>query len=270
MNGPRARVLAARAHSEQRRPVVVAGGTTESRVATEALLDHGFHVLWSQATEAPFELAPHPSLTRRQGRLDALGWTELLTRVDAAAVVDAAHPHASLLHETLIEVTTQLQLTLVRLKRRDVIVDAQVSIVSSHVEAAQLACTAGASVLLTLGTRQLSPYVAQARIHGVKLMARVLDAEESRRAVSELGLFPHEVVYRRGPYSLEQNLELIQRTRADVIVLKDSGKEGGMSEKIEAAKLTGCRVILVRRPDEPRDAVVSVEELIVRLLENRP
>lgn len=264
MNGP-----PVSAHDEQR-PVVVAGGTTESRLATEALLTYGFRVVWSQATDAPFQLDSHHLLTRRQGRLDALGWTELLTRLDAAAVVDAAHPHATVLHQTLLEVTSRLRLTLVRLKREDVAVDAAVTTVSSHTEAAQLACISGRSVLLTLGTRQLAPYVTQARIQGAKLTARVLDAEESRRAVSALGLLPHEVVYGRGPFSLEQNFELIRRTRADVLVLKDSGKEGGMTEKIQAAKLAGCSVVLVRRPPEPLDATASIEELIRRLSENQP
>lgn len=263
-------ILPASARAGQGRPVVVAGGTTESRIATESLLSHGFRVLWSQATDAPFQLEPHHLLTRRQGRLDALGWTELLTRLDAAAVVDAAHPHATFLHQTLLEVTSCLQLTLVRLKRDDVAVDAEVATVSCHADAAELACTAGRSVLLTLGTRQLAPYVAQARTHGAKLTARVLDAEESRRAVSELGLLPYEVVFGRGPYSLDQNLELIRRTRADVLVLKDSGKEGGMIEKLQAAKLAGCSVVLVRRPAEPADAATSIEALIHRLSENQP
>lgn len=245
--------------------IVVAGGTSESRVATRALLNGGFRVLWSQATETAFELEEHESLMRRRGRLDVAGWTELLMDTAAAAVVDAAHPHASVLHRTLWEATTRLELDLFRLTRAEVQVAGEVWKASNHADAARISCVDRGSVLLTVGTRHLAPYVSEARKHGTKLTARVLDAAESRRAVAELGLRESEVVYGRGPYSVEQNLELIERTRAEVLVLKDSGKEGGMIEKIEAAKLADCRVVVITRPEERADPVTTVDEMMQRL-----
>jgi precorrin-6A/cobalt-precorrin-6A reductase len=242
--------------------IVVAGGTSESRVATKALLASGFRVLLSQATDAAFELECHPLLTRRQGRLNAAGWAELLLGRAAAALVDAAHPHAVELHQTLWEVATALKLDLLRLARSELATDGDVVRVFDHLEAARISCAHRCSVLLTVGTRQLAPYVTQARIHGNRLTARVLDSAESRRTIAELGVLPNEVVYGRGPFSLQQNLELIERVKAEVLVLKDSGKEGGMIEKIRAARIADCRLVMIARPEERTGAVTTVETLI--------
>ena len=48
---------------------------------------------------------------------------------------------------------------------------------------------------------------------------------------------------------------------------KDSGKAGGVPEKLEAARLEGCRVVVVRRPEPPEEYFDQVETLIRGLLE---
>ncbi|MEK6536387.1 MAG: precorrin-6A/cobalt-precorrin-6A reductase, partial [Actinomycetota bacterium] len=47
-------------------------------------------------------------------------------------------------------------------------------------------------------------------------------------------------------------------------VTKDSGREGGLEEKLKAAELEGAAVILVRRPGEP-DAIHDLDVLLGRL-----
>jgi precorrin-6A/cobalt-precorrin-6A reductase len=53
-------------------------------------------------------------------------------------------------------------------------------------------------------------------------------------------------------------------------VSKDSGAAGGLAEKLEAARLEGCRVVLLRRPLEPAAAVFESFEEIVRALGTPP
>ena len=48
---------------------------------------------------------------------------------------------------------------------------------------------------------------------------------------------------------------------------KDSGKAGGVPEKLEAARKEGCRVVVVRRPEPPGEYFDQVETLIKVLLE---
>ncbi|MGE5783066.1 MAG: precorrin-6A reductase [Myxococcales bacterium] len=247
------------------RLVIVAGGTTESRVAVDALLAHGYRVLFSLATEAPFALPEHSNLSSRRGPLNANGWTNLIRESGAAALVDAAHPYATALREMLLLIAARLNLPLVRFKRGEIELDPAAVRVPNHDEAARLACSLGSRILIAVGSRHLAPYVAAARKAESKLFVRVLDAPESRERIRELGCEPEQVIFGRGPYTLEQNVELLGKIRAEVMVTKDSGAEGGTAEKVTAAKLVGCKVVVVTRPEERNGAAQTGEELIDQL-----
>jgi precorrin-6x reductase len=119
--------------------------------------------------------------------------------------------------------------------------------------------------LVTVGTRQLTPYVLAATHTQVKLYARVLDNAESRDVIASLGIPSSCVLWGRGPFGLEQNLQHLRYCEADVLVTKDSGAEGGTREKLEAARQLGCCSIVVARPKEAAEAVESVEALLERL-----
>ena len=58
---------------------------------------------------------------------------------------------------------------------------------------------------------------------------------------------------------------MLRQFDASWMVTKESGKEGGFDEKLEAAKEAGAKVVLVRRPPEQKG--VSVEEGIALLRE---
>jgi precorrin-6A/cobalt-precorrin-6A reductase len=245
--------------------IVIAGGTTESREAAEALAEQGYRVLLSQATDAPFQVEAHPRISLRTGRLTDCGWEGLLIETGAAAIVDAAHPHAVGLRATLRRVSAQSGVPLLRLERARVIIDSSALVVHSHAAAAQIACQSGQPVLVTVGTRQLRDYVSVARIAQVALYARVLDGAESREVLAELGCDMEMIIFGRGPFSVEVNLRHLQMSGARVLVTKDSGKAGGLAEKFEAARRCGCQVVVVARPPEAADALHSVKALVNRL-----
>ena len=65
-----------------------------------------------------------------------------------------------------------------------------------------------------------------------------------------LGFGPGQIIAMRGPFSAAMNVELLRMTGAAVLVTKDGGATGGMPEKIEAARETGARLIVVGRAEE--------------------
>ena len=74
-----------------------------------------------------------------------------------------------------------------------------------------------------------------------------------------------EVLLDRGPYTLEGELDLLDRHRIDVLVTKDSG--GSLTAaKLDAARTRGLPVIVVRRPARPETPAVADVEAAVAWL----
>lgn len=252
--------------------ILLFGGTSETAPLARRLAEAGFDVLVSTATRIPLAVGRHARIRRRCGRLDAAALTALVRERGVRALVDAAHPYAEALHQTVRAVADRLHLPLLRYRRRSTAAtdarrfsDAKpraphtgqdrgrqpcVHWVADHDAAAALACSFGCPVLLTTGSTRLTPYVAAARRADVPLAARVLSQPDALAACRAAGLPRSRVIAGRGPFSKAQNLAHIRRFQAGVVVTKDSGRAGGFPAKAAAAREARCRLVVVRRPAE--------------------
>jgi precorrin-6A/cobalt-precorrin-6A reductase len=229
--------------------ILLLGGTSETAPLARALLEAGYQVLVSTATDAPLKLPEHPRLKRRHGRLDRYAMVALMQRCEIRVLLDATHPYAAQAQDQARQAAAKLGLPYLRWERPPSDFDGYaVTWAENHRHAAQLACANGRPVLLTTGSRHLESYVSQARLTDVRLRARVLPHDESRRAVEQAGLAPEEVIWGQGPFSVESNREHIRRHEIGVLVTKDSGRAGGVPAKLKAAQLEQCIVVVVRRP----------------------
>jgi precorrin-6A/cobalt-precorrin-6A reductase len=72
-----------------------------------------------------------------------------------------------------------------------------------------------------------------------------------------------------GAATIEENLELIEKYDARVMITKESGDIGGVIEKIEAANEKNITVIMIQRPKidglNKNNIVSNLEELDIRL-----
>ena len=57
-----------------------------------------------------------------------------------------------------------------------------------------------------------------------------------------------DIISGNGPFSEYENTRDFEG--CDILVTKDSGKEGGFSEKISAAHKLGMKIIIIKRPPE--------------------
>jgi precorrin-6A/cobalt-precorrin-6A reductase len=248
--------------------ILLLGGTSETAPLAGALLEAGYQVLVSTATDAPLALPEHPNLRRRHGRLDAEAMAELMRREGVRVLIDAAHPYAGQAREQARQAAETLGLPCLRWERPGTDFSAYpIRWTEDHAEAAALAFADGRPVLLTTGSRHLAPYVEQARLTGIPLRARVLPHAESRQAVERAGLTTEELIWGQGPFSVEENRAHIRKHAIGVLVTKDSGEAGGVPAKLQAARLEGCEVIVVRRPvtDDGERCFQSTAELLATL-----
>lgn len=251
--------------------VLLIGGTADARAIAQALLDAGLRVLVSTFTEYGEDLAVCDGIDVRSGALDAAAMAELAE--DRVALVDASHPFAVTATVSAREAAKQAGVPYVRFERAGEAdrADGVVACASAQVAATaavNAAMASGGAVLLTVGTRTLATYVEACRLAGVRCIARVLPVPESLEACADAGLVASDVLAMQGPTSAALDAALLRHFGATVLVTKDSGLAGGVSEKLEAARFVGATAVVVSRPSAPDpDASHSVAEVVDRVAE---
>jgi precorrin-6A/cobalt-precorrin-6A reductase len=161
---------------------------------------------------------------------------------DYQAIVDATHPFATAISAN----ATMAGVPLLRLERPPWTPQPGWTYVDSLAEAP---IAGAARVFLTTGHHELE----QLKNHPAFFLVRALTRPETLPERNEL-------VLARGPFTLENELRLIDTHRLDLLVTKDSG---GPDAKLRAAALRQLPVILIRRPAKPSaDTVATVEEAL--------
>lgn len=248
--------------------ILLLGGTSETAPIAAALARDGHRVLVSTATDAPLKLPRHRNVRRRCGRLTAAGMVALVRKWHVLALVDATHPYAAEAQHAARKAARYAGIGYLRWSRAATSGEKLKSVVHvrNHEEAAQVAFSLGRGVLLTTGSRNLFPYAREAARTGLRLVARVLPLAESLLACRKAGFPEANLISARGPFSVEDTREAIRFAGAGTLVTKDSGVEGGMLEKLDAACRENCRVVVVGRPTARlAEAVDSIGGLLYAL-----
>ena len=250
--------------------ILLLGGTSETSMLAEGIAEAGFSVLVSTATDMDLDVGSHPQISRRSGALDVQQMAELIRKGEISGIVDATHPYAANASQTALEASRLCDIPCFAFIRPPSIrSDAHVSFAPNHEEAARAACEFRKSVLLTIGTRNLLPYVLEGKRTGCRIVARVLPAEASLEACRRAGLADDSIICERGPFSVDENRAAIRRHGIGALVTKDSGEAGGAPEKVEAAYLEGCETIVVERPPLCSDNCYQKPEELIAALRRR-
>lgn len=195
------------------------------------------------ATSYGEEILRHTGCTVRTGRLDEAGFTEALAGFDA--VVDASHPFAVQVTETVSNVCLRLQIPYFRLGRHTECYHGDIRFVNTKEEAAALLSKMQGNILLTTGVNTLSFYERHITDFGNRVWARILDVTESRRLAAGSQA---KLIYAVPPFTAADTLRLLKQHHIAVMLSKDSGRRGGLPEKLAAAEAAGIPTVLIRMP----------------------
>lgn len=248
------------------RRVYLLGGTSFARGLVRELEQAGVAVRLSVATAlGAAEVEEPPSGGVQAGPLDERGLLEELAAWGPTALVDATHPYAVEVSQLARRVTEASELPLLRACRPAWDPPGEdglpVRLFATAEELAQALEEAGEKAFLTVGAKGLRSFAGR----GLALAARVLPTTESVAAALEAGISPEDLVAAYPPYDPAFTAACLARTGATVIVSKESGREGGLDEKLQAARLAGARLFVVGRPQEEgpvyHDAATLIEGL---------
>ena len=215
--------------------ILVFGGTTEGRKAAEVLEEAGSLYYYSTKTGEQ-DLTLHHG-QRIDGALDAEAMRQFCEERQIRLIVDAAHPFASRLHETIAQVAGALQLPVIRYERIYPPRDPDITWIDdySDIIAADLR---GLTLLATTGVQSIGK-LKWLESEGVRVIYRILHRESSIALAHQQGATDDQLVY----------YEDDSLPEADAILLKESGISGGFVEKVLAAREKGMRIIALKRPD---------------------
>lgn len=250
--------------------ILLLGGTSETAPLAEAIADAGCDVLVSTATDVPLAVGNRARISHRNGRLTEAEMLELVREHTVRAIVDATHPYASNVRATAEQVAAQAGIPYLTFVRPGGVGEQDgVRFAIDHAEAAKLACETGKPILLTVGSKNVSVYAAEAARCNIPLVARVLPHPDSLRLCRDAGLPDERVIAGRGPFSVDENRHLIQQFGIGVVVTKDSGEAGGVPAKLEAARAEQCFLIVVGRPPQQSANAFSDMRALVDALRQR-
>ena len=217
--------------------ILVFGGTTEGRKAVEVLEEAGNAYFYSTKTGEQDITLHHGQ--RIDGALDAEAMQTFCRQQDIRLIVDAAHPFASRLHETIAVASERLNIPVIRYDRIYPPRDPSITWIDDYIELSSL-LPPHFSLLATTGVQSIS-YLKWLETEGVKVYYRILNRESSLLMAYEQGASADQLCFYNDPNDIPVS--------ADAILLKESGLSGGFSEKVEAAKARGMRIIALKRPE---------------------
>ena len=210
--------------------ILVFGGTTEGRKAVEVLEEAGNTYFYSTKTGEQ-DITLHHGI-RLDGSLDAEAMRMCCRQHEIRLMVDAAHPFATQLHQTITEVASDMQIPVIRYERIYPPRDPSITWIDDYSQVP----TDIHSLLATTGVQSISK-LKWLETKGIKVIYRILNRDSSIQLAHQQGA------------SDEQLCFYPQMVEAEAMLMKESGESGGFSEKVEEAKAQGMRIIALKRPE---------------------
>ena len=214
--------------------ILVFGGTTEGRKAVEVLEEGGSPYFYSTKTGEQDITLHHGQ--RIDGALDEETMCAVCQAQNIRLIVDAAHPFASQLHQTIAQVSEALNIPAIRYERIYPERDPEITWIDDYSQIPRDIH----SLLATTGVQSISK-LKPLEAEGIRIYYRILQRESSISLALKQGASPEQLCYYEDPQDIP--------VEAETILLKESGLSGGFPEKVEAAKSRGMRIIALKRPE---------------------
>ncbi|MBC1360287.1 precorrin-6A reductase [Listeria welshimeri] len=224
--------------------IFVLGGTSDSLLISDWLTETKQPFILSVATDYGETLAKQHAENVFCGRLSKEEMCTKWHSENVQLVIDATHPFATIVSETAMVACKETEIPYIRFERTSEQTD-NTYLVADIEEACKVATELGQRIFLTTGSKNLPEFVAGLR--NLHIIARILPVSDVIRSAEELGLVADQIIGMKGPFTKEANRTQLEMTGADVLITKESGKQGGFQEKLTAAAELEIPVIVIRR-----------------------
>lgn len=224
--------------------ILVLGGTTEGRIAVKVLDEAGKPFYYS--TRGSQQQIQSHNARIVTGGMDIEAMTAFCHDKNIRLLVDAAHPFATNLHDTVCQVSKAIGIPVIRLERHYQPRDKDIVWCDDYADAINKLREHNIRRLLALtGVQTIARLADFWKDDGRSTWFRILDREESRNIAAREGFpFGHLIYYHDdGDYKDD-----IENLLPEAIITKESGESGGFESKILTARQHGVRIFAIKRP----------------------
>lgn len=222
--------------------ILIFGGTTEGRKALSVCEEAGKPFYYStKGNTQKVEMVHGIHIT---GAMDEATMETFCKDKSIQVIVNASHPFAENLHQTIATVASKLNIPVLRFERKYSQHSSKLLWFDTYQDAI--------NYLLDHKIDNLLALTGVNTIHKLKLYwknhncwFRILDREESHTIVEKENFPMDKILY----YEKENDeVSLFKSLNPQAIITKESGESGGFQEKVKAALELNIPVLVVKRP----------------------
>lgn len=242
--------------------LLILGGTSEATSLAEIIAKQAIKATLSYAGRVE-RIAQQP-LPKRVGGFGGVdGLKTYLHTNHITHVIDATHPFAAQMSEHAFAACQTLNIPLLRLTRPEwqkMPTDNWQHVADMNAAVSALAGDAR-RVMLAIGRMHLAQFTQhQQHFYLLRLVDKPETPPQFADYVAEIS---------RGPFTLENDIALLQTHHIDVIVAKNAGGAGAFA-KIAAARQLGIKVIMIDRPILPKTEISHEPQQVLDWLKHNP
>lgn len=237
----------------------IIGGTIEARQLA-GRLDGKREFIVTVATDSGAELLH--GIQAVVGRMGQREMAAFISQNVIDTIIDVSHPYATEVTKNARAAGEETGARYIRFSRKHSYTEGCVYVRSVEECVSFLEGVKGC-VFFTTGIKNIIDF-EKARGSN-RFIYRVLPTVFSIKECVDRGVRMEDVIAILGPVSEEMNYCMFRDYKADYVIMKDSGREGGTLEKINACKRLFITPVVILRQDE-ESGIEDMDELL-RLLE---
>lgn len=243
--------------------VLIFGGTKESRMLAEEIAKKNFNVVINVTSEYAKEvIEKRDNIFVNVKKMEKEEIEHFIIRNHFDIVVDATHPYAEIITKNVKEVCSKLNVKYIRFLRKFSNIGYG-KCFDSIEEVCNYLNNKKGNIFITTGSKDLSKFV-NIDNYKYRLFVRVLPTIESIESCKKYDIPTKNIICMYPPYSLNLNIAMFDEVKANFVISKDTDRNGGFYNKMEAAKKVNAEFIVIKRPIEETgfDFVDIINEVI--------
>ncbi len=238
------------------------GGTSESIKIANLLALANLNVLVSTTTTYGAQLAALQNIKVIKKEMLLNDMLDVIKINKINTTIDASHPFAQNVSKNAIKACHKSNIQYIRFEREVTPIINGVYY-NTYEQICDVLKSTNGNILFTIGSKNINQFKS---LQSERLIARVLPVNDSLELCKDAGLKAHQIIAMKGRMTKDTNKAIMLEYKIKHLVTKDSGEEGGVIEKVDAANELGIKIHVLKRPSiEYPKTFQHIEDLVSHL-----